>query len=115
MIKAQEQNQSRISTSEPNTPADASLFAERAAPNPTSSTNTKKTTVKPAEAQRTDRQRTDAVLRGFKKLAVLDAGEVVLAADEEVLGRWDEWVEEADGVARIFMEEKKLFVVDRVS
>lgn len=114
VIKAREQNQSRILTSEPNTPVDASLFAERTAPNPSSSTNPKKPTIKPAEAQRTDRERTDAVQRGFKTLAVLDAGEVVLAA-EEMIGRWDEWVEEADGVARIFMEEKKLFVVDRVS
>ncbi|KAF8597842.1 TPR-like protein [Ceratobasidium sp. AG-I] len=115
VIRAREENQSRMSTSEPPTAADASLFAERGAPNPNASTSAgpKKPTIKPAEMQRLERERTDAVQRGFKKLATLDAGDVSLAADDEVMGRWDDWVDEADAVANIFMEERKLFIADR--
>lgn len=117
MIKAREENQSHLSTSEPPNAGDASLFAERVASNPnvSSYTGSKKPTVKPAETQRLNRERTDAVQRGFKKLAALDAGEVTLAPEEEVIGRWDDWVDEADIVAKIFMEERKLFIADRVS
>ncbi|CAE6500210.1 unnamed protein product, partial [Rhizoctonia solani] len=114
VIKAREQAQSRTATSGAPTPAEASLFAERA---PTTSTPSakkpvNKPTLTPAEIQRMERERVDTVIRGFKRLKELDPGEV--CTNREDLGeKWDEWLSVAEDLARIFMTEKKLFISDR--
>lgn len=116
VIKAREQIQSRAPTSGAPTPADISLFAERPHPAPNAVTSTKKPvnkpTMTPAEVQRLNRERIDAVIRGFKRLKEIDPGEICLARGEEP-GRWDEWLPVAEELARTFMEEKKLFIADR--
>ncbi|KAJ1300854.1 hypothetical protein OPQ81_002493 [Rhizoctonia solani] len=115
VIKAREQIQSRTPTSGVHTPAETSLFTERA---PTTSTSTakkpaNKATLTPAEIQRLERERVDTVVRGFKRLKVLDPGEICPGGEENTDGRWDEWLSVAEELARIFMGEKKLFISDR--
>ncbi|KAG8719185.1 transcription factor TFIIIC subunit tfc4 [Ceratobasidium sp. 394] len=119
VIKAREQIQLRTTTSESSAPLDTSLFTERvqAAGPPQSTSATKKSapkpTITPAEAQRLNRERTDAVIRGFKKLKETDPGEICLDPGQEDLGRWDEWIVVAEELANVFMEEKRLFIADR--
>ncbi|CCO34239.1 Transcription factor tau 131 kDa subunit AltName: Full=TFIIIC 131 kDa subunit [Rhizoctonia solani AG-1 IB] len=115
VIKAREQIQSRTSTSGAYTPAEASLFVERA---PTASTLTtkkpaNKPTLTPAEAQRMERERVDTVVRGFKRLKDLDPGEICSNTEGRADERWDEWLSVAEELVRIFMGEKKLFISDR--
>ncbi|CCO35244.1 General transcription factor 3C polypeptide 3 AltName: Full=Transcription factor IIIC 102 kDa subunit [Rhizoctonia solani AG-1 IB] len=115
VIKAREQIQSRTSTSGAHTPAEASLFVERA---PTASTlttkkPTNKPTLTPAEAQRMERERVDTVVRGFKRLKDLDPGEICSNTGGGTDERWDEWLSVAEELVRIFMGEKKLFISDR--
>ncbi|CEL60578.1 Transcription factor tau 131 kDa subunit OS=Saccharomyces cerevisiae (strain ATCC 204508 / S288c) GN=TFC4 PE=1 SV=1 [Rhizoctonia solani AG-1 IB] len=115
VIKAREQIQSRTSTSGAHTPAEASLFVERA---PTASTLTtkkpaNKPTLTPAEAQRMERERVDTVVRGFKRLKDLDPGEICSNTEGRTDERWDEWLSVAEELVRIFMGEKKLFISDR--
>ncbi|KAH7325447.1 hypothetical protein B0J17DRAFT_581386, partial [Rhizoctonia solani] len=115
VIKAREQIQSRTSTSGAHTPAEASLFAERA---PTTATTTakkppNKTTLTPAEIQRMERERVDTVTRGFRRLKQVDPGEISPSGEVDADGRWEEWLSVADELARIFMTEKKLFISDR--
>ncbi|KDN41099.1 hypothetical protein RSAG8_07653, partial [Rhizoctonia solani AG-8 WAC10335] len=110
VIKAREQVRSRSPTSGEQTPAEASLFAERAPTNPTSTTKKPihKPTLTPAEVQRMERERVDTVIRGFKKLKEVDPGEVCSSGEG-----WEGWLSVADELARIFMSEKKLFISDR--
>jgi hypothetical protein len=119
VIKAREQIQSRAATSESPAPVDTSLFTERAQAAATSQTPAAKKpapkpAITPAEAQRLNRERTDAVIRGFKKLKDLDPGEIVLKPGEGP-ERWNEWISLAEELASWFMQEKKLFIADRVS
>ncbi|KAG8773624.1 transcription factor TFIIIC subunit tfc4 [Ceratobasidium sp. 428] len=114
VIKAREQIQLRATTSESPVPPDTSLFAERSqAAGPTPKKSAPKTTITPAEAQRLDREHTDTVIRGFKKLKEADAGDICLDPAQEEVGRWDGWLAVAEELARIFMDEKRLFIVDR--
>ncbi|CAE6532833.1 unnamed protein product [Rhizoctonia solani] len=114
VIKAREQIQSRTPTSGAHTPAEASLFAERA---PTTSASTAKKpsnkTMTPAEIQRMERERVDTVTRGFKRLKQVDPGEICPSGEANADGRWREWLSVADELAHIFMTEKKLFISDR--
>ncbi|EUC58861.1 TPR-2 domain protein [Rhizoctonia solani AG-3 Rhs1AP] len=115
VIKAREQAQLHTPTSGAQSPAEASLFVERA---PTTSTATikkpiNKPTLTPAEAQRMERERVDTVIRGFKKLKEVDPGEICPSDEATVEGGWGEWLSVADELARIFMAEKKLFISDR--
>jgi hypothetical protein len=119
VIKAREQIQSRATTSESPAPVDTSLFTERAqaaavSQPPAAKKPVPKAAIAPAEAQRLNRERTDAVIRGFKRLKEIDPGDIVLGPDEGLEG-WDEWMSLAEELASWFMEEKKLFIADRVS
>ncbi|KAG8715736.1 transcription factor TFIIIC subunit tfc4 [Ceratobasidium sp. 395] len=114
VIKAREQIQLRAATSESPALPDTSLFAERSqAAGPTPKKSTPKTTTTLAEAQRLDREHTDTVIRGFKKLKETDAGDICLDPAQKDVGRWDGWLAVAEELARIFMEEKRLFIADR--
>lgn len=117
VIRAREQIPSRNSTSETLTPADVSLFVEKSHPVPATTAAAKKPankpTITPAEAQRLNRERTDAVIRGFKRLKEIDPGEIC-SEGEEVAGRWTEWLSVADALVEIFDSEKRLHVTDRV-
>ncbi|KAF8704762.1 TPR-like protein, partial [Rhizoctonia solani] len=115
VIMAREQALSRASASGAHTPAEASLFAERAPVNSASmpKKHVNKPTLTPAEIQRMERERIDTVVRGFKRLKEVNPGEIRPSLEEGSERRWDEWLSVAEELARIFMGEKKLFISDR--
>ncbi|ELU36749.1 TPR_2 domain-containing protein [Rhizoctonia solani AG-1 IA] len=116
VIMAREQALSRASASGAHTPAEASLFAERAPVNSASmpKKHVNKPTLTPAEIQRMERERIDTVVRGFKRLKEVNPGEIRPSLEEGSERRWDEWLSVAEELARIFMGEKKLFISDRL-